>query len=129
MRAVPTARGIRLVSTGGTKLAAWRKACTTEAAHAATQHGAFDTPVQVCVVFAFLPPATRKRKVERAGWLWKVTAPDLDKLQRALGDSLTAAGLVADDRLIVSWQAYKIEADWSGALVTIEPALTTPPAI
>lgn len=37
----------------------------------------------------------------------KATAPDLDKLQRAVGDVLTMSGIIADDRLIVTWTARK----------------------
>jgi len=40
--------------------------------------------------------------------LFKASAPDLDKLQRALGDALTQAGIVRDDALIVEWSARKL---------------------
>jgi Holliday junction resolvase RusA-like endonuclease len=32
---------------------------------------------------------------------------DTDKLQRALGDALTQAGLIRDDKLIADWRARK----------------------
>lgn len=38
---------------------------------------------------------------------WRPAPPDLDKLQRALGDALTQAGAIRDDALIVSWFASK----------------------
>lgn len=34
-------------------------------------------------------------------------APDLDKLQRAIGDALTLAGIIHDDARIVTWVATK----------------------
>ena len=37
----------------------------------------------------------------------KATAPDLDKLCRALGDALTQSGVLRDDALIVEWVARK----------------------
>jgi crossover junction endodeoxyribonuclease RusA len=37
--------------------------------------------------------------------------PDLDKLQRALGDALTIAGVITDDARIVSWHAIKAYSD------------------
>lgn len=37
----------------------------------------------------------------------KTSAPDLDKLQRALGDALTQSGAIRDDSLIVAWIAGK----------------------
>ena len=39
---------------------------------------------------------------------YKASAPDLDKLQRALGDALTQAGILRDDALIVVWDAAKV---------------------
>lgn len=38
---------------------------------------------------------------------FKTSAPDLDKLQRALGDALTQSGVLRDDALIVEWVARK----------------------
>ena len=39
---------------------------------------------------------------------FKTSAPDLDKLQRALGDALTQAGVLRDDALIASWAPVKL---------------------
>ena len=38
---------------------------------------------------------------------FKTSAPDLDKLQRALGDALAQAGILRDDALIVEWGSAK----------------------
>ena len=37
----------------------------------------------------------------------KATAPDLDKLCRAIGDALTQSGVLRDDALIAEWVARK----------------------
>ena len=39
---------------------------------------------------------------------FKTSAPDLDHLQRALGDALTQAGVLRDDALIAQWTAAKL---------------------
>lgn len=50
---------------------------------------------------------------------FKVTAPDLDKLQRALGDALTQSGLIIDDALVVIWGANKLWGDVSETRVRV----------
>jgi Holliday junction resolvase RusA-like endonuclease len=61
----------------------------------------YDEPVSVCASFYFEKPnGTRFADVQ-------ASKPDLDKLQRALGDSLTDAGVVSDDCRIVRWETEK----------------------
>lgn len=98
------------------KLPAWRKAVVA-AAQAATGPGwePLDGPVTVHLD-VFLPrPAKTLFKDFPAG------PPDMDKLQRAIGDALTEAGTIKDDSRIVSWHANK---KWAigiepGAYITI----------
>lgn len=40
--------------------------------------------------------------------LAKITAPDLDHLQRAVGDAMAQAGAIVDDAQICSWVASKV---------------------
>lgn len=66
----------------------------------------FSVPVEVTATFVLPKPKTVKR-------LWPSVAPDLDKLQRALGDSVSlekycGTPLIEDDALIVQWNAEKI---------------------
>ena len=66
----------------------------------------FTVPVEVTATFILPKPKTVKR-------LWPSVAPDTDKLQRALGDSISLEKycdppLVEDDALIVQWHAEKI---------------------
>lgn len=83
-------------------LPAWRK-LIVEAAQA--KHGydwePMDGALGVIVEFYLPRPKTTKYKQFPAG------TPDLDKLQRALGDALTIAGTIKDDARIVDWSAKK----------------------
>ena len=86
------------------KLAPWRAAV----ALAVRQLGDVDPftgPVLVQAVF-FLP---RPKTIRR---LWPTVPPDTDKLLRALGDGLSVdSNILADDSLIVRWEAEKRYAD------------------
>lgn len=53
---------------------------------------------------------------------YKASAPDLDKLQRALGDALTQAGILRDDALIVAWNSAKVY----GAVPEVRLTVRTP---
>lgn len=98
-------------------LPAWRQA-VTRAARAAHQNGPpIDGPVTVALTVYFPKPRTTKFKTYPAG------PPDLDKLQRAVGDALTASGVITDDARIVHWDPWKKwapEGTPPGALITIE---------
>lgn len=66
----------------------------------------FTDPVEVEATFVLPKPKTVKRP-------WPSVAPDLDKLQRALGDSVSlekycGQPLIQDDSLIVTWHAQKV---------------------
>jgi Holliday junction resolvase RusA-like endonuclease len=126
-RIVPTARGPRGISTGGRQLARWRQQVTDAAVIAHAGNAAITEPVAVTVLFRFPVPRYRQRAVNDIGWQWRVKTPDLDKLARAVGDSLTRAELVADDALIVCWHLLKIETvNWSGARIIVRSAHSWP---
>lgn len=78
-----------------------------------TSQAKYTGPVMVDVTFWFPRPASHYGTGRNAGTvratapLVKTSAPDLDKLQRAVGDVLTQSGLLLDDRLIVEWSARK----------------------
>ena len=75
--------------------------------------GPITEPVSLDVAFDFARPASHYGTGRNAGVLkdsapgGKATAPDLDKLCRALGDALTQSGVLRDDALIVEWVARK----------------------
>ena len=60
------------------------------------------TPVAIILVFEF-PRPQRGRDRSR----FKTTAPDLDKLVRAVADALTMAGVWEDDARMVRLNAWK----------------------
>ena len=120
-RPVGTAQGPRLITTGGVGLKTWRADVSAEAARQAVRHGCLTLPLSVTAIFRFPMPKSRPAKLRAVGIAPKTTAPDLDKLCRALGDALTVGGLIGDDARIVEWQAQKVEVwqEWTGVLVML----------
>ena len=113
---------LRLVSTGGVNLRSWRDSVAAAARTASTAHGiTFDGPVIVIAQFRHPMPASRPALARHRGMVVKSTIPDLDKLQRALGDSLKAGGLIVDDGRIAGWYSSKVEVwqAWTGARVSV----------
>jgi Holliday junction resolvase RusA-like endonuclease len=98
------------------KLKPWRNDALDRALAARPDRSAptFMRPVTVTMVAYFPRPANHYGTGKNAGKLkptapyWHASAPDLDKLQRALGDVLTQSQVILDDRLIVSWNATKL---------------------
>lgn len=130
MREVSTPAGPRLVTTGSAGLTHWRKKVTTTAtaARLAAQHTTFTNPVTIILSF-FLPmPASRPAAVRHRGIGPSAVKPDLDKLIRAVGDSLTEAAVYVDDSRVMGSVVHKWEvADRSlcGVTVTVgEPDVT-----
>lgn len=87
-------------------LPAWRQAVTMVARNAHKQ-SAVEGPVTVWATFVFPRAKTLKDRPAPP----HVSAPDTDKLQRAVGDALEKAGVVKDDAQIVSWRADKRRAE------------------
>lgn len=101
----------------------WRNAVADAAREQAAVHGTLDGDLVLDVSFRFPMPASRSKAVREQGMAWKNTAPDLDKLVRSVGDSLTASGLIKDDARLVHIVASKIETTgWTGASVTVRRA-------
>lgn len=86
------------------RLKAWRKEAAVHLdQHIGTWFGAwepYDGPLRVQVTFYLPKPRTVTRELPSV-------KPDLDKLQRALGDMLTIAGIITDDARIVTWHSSK----------------------
>lgn len=103
-------------------LPAWRDSLATAARNIAADVGMLDGPLRVTVEFRHPMPKSRPAKVRRHGCNPKTTAPDLDKLCRAVGDGLEAGGLIRTDAAIFEWRATKWEVvGWTGAVITITP--------
>lgn len=124
---IPQAQGSKNFSKAGyayeanKNLAPWRRdaiACARDARPAGAPEGPiFTGPVQVTMVAFFPRPKGHYGSGRNAGVLkasgptWHSTAPDADKIARALGDALTQSSLIQDDRLIVSWDISKVYGD------------------
>ena len=99
------------------RLPAWR-ATVIRAARESHREGweALDGPLVVGLTVYLARPRSTKFPDYPAG------APDLDKLQRAIGDALKLAGTIHDDARIVTWHARK---RWAvgcepGAVISID---------
>lgn len=129
-------KSARLKDANEKTLKTWRKHVTNTARTAISPLDGvpFTGPVQVWVRFTFERPASHWR-TGRNAHLLKDTAPiyptyklDVDKLQRAIFDALTDAGIWADDGLVVDVRARKFYAgehelalDQAGVDIIIEP--------
>jgi len=125
MRAVHTPRGARLITAGGTGLKDWRAAVAAEAATAAEQYGCQTMPLDVDVTFRFPMPKSAPKHDRDHAIRHRATTPDLDKLLRAVLDSLTSGGLIGDDRQVVRLSAIKVDVwqQWLGASIVIREAV------
>jgi len=98
----------------------WRAAVADAAHEAIGGNPPLDGALILKVVFRCAMPASRSKFLQHLGCTPKSTAPDLDKLLRALGDSLTEGGLVRDDARFATIHASKVEVvGWTGAEVRI----------
>ena len=102
----------RIVQVNSKKHKAWRNAITqTALATLPADWEPIDEPCELIVNFYLPKPASVKRSLP-------TVSPDLDKLIRAVGDSLTDSGVVVDDSRIVRISARKLYA------IGIEPGAT-----
>jgi Holliday junction resolvase RusA-like endonuclease len=102
----------RIVQVNSSKHKAWRKAIVQEAiATLPNDWQPIDEPCELIVNFYLPKPKTVDRQLPSV-------SPDLDKLIRAVGDSLTDSGVVTDDSRIVRISARKLYAEG------IEPGAT-----
>jgi len=106
----------RIVQVNSKKHKAWRQAIVQEAiATLPDDWTPIDEPCELIVNF-YMP---RGKTVDRPS---PSVAPDLDKLIRAVGDSLTDSGIVTDDSRIVRISARKLYAQGiePGASITVK---------
>ena len=122
------ASGQRVVVTHdrGPELDQWRlrvARAAKAAAEAAYWEPRYDGPVEVWTEFRLPRPKSVPKSRKHAQ-----TKPDLDKLQRAIGDALSPykrPGVIRDDSRIVEWHAIKRYADDAhpaGATVRVSKA-------
>jgi Holliday junction resolvase RusA-like endonuclease len=106
----------RIVQVNSSKHKAWRKAIVQEAiATLPSDWTPIDEPCELIVNFYLPKPKTVDRQLPSV-------SPDLDKLIRAVGDSLTDSGVVTDDSRIVRISARKLYAEGiePGALIQVK---------
>jgi crossover junction endodeoxyribonuclease RusA len=132
VRGIPGAQGSkRHVGNGvmvesSAKVKPWRqdvKAAAETALTASDWPQPCQQPVHLRAIFTFTRPRSHYRTGKFADQL-RDDAPlyvtsrgagDLDKLERSTNDALTAAGVVADDALIVTSRTSKVYGEQSGA--------------
>lgn len=85
-------------------LRAWRKKMEKEFSLSFSDDP-LDGPLSLCVDFYFNPPKARK------GERWHSVKPDLDKLVRAVCDSLESSNVIKNDSRIFKVEASKIYTD------------------
>lgn len=106
----------RIVQVNSSKHKKWRNAVVFAALDLIGEDWEpIDEPVELSVIFYLPRPKTvQDRK-------YPSVTPDLDKLVRAVADSLTDAGIYADDSRIIRLTATKLYADdrGTGALIRV----------
>ena len=85
------------------ELAAWRETVRKQAWAEWRGREALDQPLVVVMTFTLPKPASAPKKARS----WPMRKPDGSKLARAVEDSLTDAGVLADDARIVDLIARK----------------------
>jgi len=113
MRPVPLGKTGRtvLVTTGGEGLNAWRKKVTDVAQLAANQAHwqTIDGPCRVALRFFMQMPNSRPAAIRQHGIAYRRVTPDIDKLTRAIHDSLKLAKIYEDDARAASTAQEKYE--------------------
>lgn len=104
----------------------WRAAVSAEGSIVMAGCAPLTGPVCVEIIFSFPRPKSHYRTGKYAHILretapnFHTSTPDLDKLIRAIGDSLTGV-VIRDDKQIASCRVTKQYAPAAGALIRITP--------
>jgi Holliday junction resolvase RusA-like endonuclease len=91
----------------------WREAIVSQILRDGYQTARLEVPVLVRAEFLFNRPKSHFGSKKGKPYLkdsaphWKMSDPDLDKLQRSVGDALAQGGVLKDDNLIVRWDTAK----------------------
>jgi Holliday junction resolvase RusA-like endonuclease len=112
-----------MVTSDNARLRPWRDEVSWHARQALLGGGPLSGPVKVTVEFRFSRPGGHfgKRGLRPAAPREHVVRPDLDKLVRAVLDSLSDAGIWRDDAQVVETRARKRYHERAGAAIEITP--------
>jgi crossover junction endodeoxyribonuclease RusA len=117
-KSVPTRAGRRNITEGGKGLEQWRNDVSAAAFKARDGALPMDGPLGVSITFYMPRPKSAKKSAR-----WAHKRPDVDKLARAILDSLTVAGVITDDARVVHLCAMKrlaeVDDPWTGAEVRV----------
>lgn len=86
------------------RLRPWRDTVLQSALDARIKYGTIEGPVSALIAFTMPKP----KSAPKTRQTWPDKAPDLDKLARAVGDSLTDSGIIEDDSKIVVMSLSKM---------------------
>ena len=116
--------GRPILTNNSPKLMPWRKAMDTvfQIARKQTGHQTVDGPCKLQVTF-FMPPLKEHEKPGK-GRFWAQTSLDLDKLIRAVNDSLQKSGVITNDSrvcAIISYKRFASITDTPGVHVVLTP--------
>lgn len=116
-------RGNRAVITADNKKTApWAK-LVTDTTKRFAPIVPFDCPCEVSLSFRLprLVAHTGKRGLKPSAPVWQSTKPDIDKLARAVLDSLTKAGFWVDDSRVAALNCSKVYGDTPGVTILVLP--------
>ena len=105
--------GRAVITSANKNLKPWRQQVSWTAAAEMTGKNTMEGPVDVSAIFTFVKPKSTPKKV-----VDKTTKPDLDKLLRAVLDSLTGH-CFRDDAQVVSIGCSKRFGDKPGVKITV----------
>ena len=123
-KVVPTMAGPRSREANEKKLKPWRNDVRSAAHEAMQGESPLLGPVQVRMTFVFPRPKSHYGTGKNAGVLktraplHRTSAPDLDKLIRAVGDAMTGV-VLRDDAQICSIEAHKVNGEIPGVWVSL----------
>lgn len=100
----------------------WRATVTARAVEAMRGKPAMGGPLELTCVFTFTRPSAHfgKNGLKASAPLHKTTAPDTDKLTRAICDALADAGVYRNDAQVARIVASKIYGTAARAFISID---------
>lgn len=102
-----------LIESSDAKLRPWRQAVAYAGRRAMGRRGPINVPVRLVSTFYLPRPRSHfgARGLLPSAPDWPAVKPDLDKLVRAISDSMVHGRVIAEDSRIVSHDTWKVYAD------------------